>query len=95
MEINVDGLVFENLRALYSAISSTSSTIQLKATLGKLDLENAIELSKKISEYSQHLSTTIDDFREFFKPNKDKKNTTLDILQNSSNLHSKTTVKVD
>ena len=47
-------------------------TISLKADLDKLDTETAKDLSGKISTYVQHLSSTIDDFRNFFKPNKEK-----------------------
>ena len=76
------GMIAHQWRQPLAAISSVSATIQLKATLGKLEHAKAIELSCKISEYSQHLSATIDDFREFFKPNKEKRETTFhDIIQ--------------
>ena len=74
------GMIAHQWRQPLSAISSTSSAIKLKAILGKLEQTTAIELSTKISEYSQHLSTTIDDFREFFKPNKEKRKTSFDEL---------------
>ncbi|MEA2018908.1 MAG: nitrate- and nitrite sensing domain-containing protein [Campylobacterota bacterium] len=66
-------MIAHQWRQPLAAISSTSSGINLKAKLNKLDKDTAIELSSKISQYSQHLSTTIDDFRDFFKPNKEKK----------------------
>lgn len=69
------GMIAHQWRQPLAAISSSSSAINLKATLGKLDQKKAIELSMKISEYSRHLSATIDDFREFFKPNKEKRET--------------------
>ena len=65
-------MIAHQWRQPLAAISSTSSAINLKAKLNKLDSDTAIELSNKISNYSQHLSQTIDDFREFFKPNKEK-----------------------
>ena len=65
-------MIAHQWRQPLAAISSTSSAINLKAKLKKLDSDTAIELSDKISNYSQHLSQTIDDFREFFKPNKEK-----------------------
>ena len=71
-------MIAHQWRQPLAAISSTSGSITLKAKLNKLDKDTAIELSKKISEYSQHLSLTIDDFREFFKTNKEKKKTTYD-----------------
>jgi len=74
------GMIAHQWRQPLAAISSTSSAVKLKATLGKLDQTKAIELSENISEYSQHLSNTIDDFREFFKPNKEKREVTFDEL---------------
>jgi len=68
-------MIAHQWRQPLAAISSSSGAISLKARLNKLDKEKAIELSSKISNYSQHLSSTIDDFREFFKPNKQKTQT--------------------
>ncbi len=69
-------MIAHQWRQPLSAISSTSSAINLKAKLNKLDIETTIELSDRITKYSQHLSLTIDDFREFFRVNKLKKETT-------------------
>ncbi len=69
-------MIAHQWRQPLTAISATSQAIMLKATLNKLDKETAIELSKKISSFSQHLSSTIDDFREFFKTNKKKNKVT-------------------
>ena len=68
-------MIAHQWRQPLSAINSTSLAISLKTRLGKLDDKTTLELTKKISDYSQHLSSTIDDFREFFKPNKEKKTT--------------------
>ena len=76
-------MIAHQWRQPLAAISSTSAAINLKAKLGKLDKENAINLASKISGYSQHLSQTIDDFREFFKKNKEKRETTYTELINS------------
>jgi signal transduction histidine kinase len=65
-------MIAHQWRQPLSAISSTASAISLKAELNKLDNDKAIELSDKICNFSQHLSSTIDDFRNFFKSNKDK-----------------------
>ncbi len=73
-------MIAHQWRQPLAAISSTSIGINLKATLGTLNNESAIELSGKISSYAQHLSSTIDDFREFFKSNKEKRETTYDEL---------------
>ncbi len=69
-------MIAHQWRQPLAAISSTSGGIRLKATLNKLDKDTTIELSNKISEYAQHLSSTIDDFRDFFKTNKEKENIT-------------------
>ena len=66
-------MIAHQWRQPLAAIGSTSASITIKAKLNKLDKEIAIKLSSKISEYSQHLSSTIDDFRDFFKTNKEKK----------------------
>ena len=66
-------MIAHQWRQPLAAISSASGAITLKAKRDKLDNNLAIELSGKIAEYSQHLSSTIDDFREFFKTNKEKK----------------------
>jgi len=66
-------MIAHQWRQPLAAISSTSASLELKAKLNKLDNDIVIELSNNISQYSQHLSSTIDDFREFFKTNKEKK----------------------
>ncbi|MEA3490992.1 MAG: PAS domain-containing sensor histidine kinase [Campylobacterota bacterium] len=63
-------MIAHQWRQPLSAISATSATLSIKANLNTLDNETTIDLSNKISEYSQHLSMTIDDFRNFFKVNK-------------------------
>ncbi len=71
-------MIAHQWRQPLTAISATSGAINLKAQLNKLDKDTAIELSSKISDYSQHLSSTIDDFRDFFKSNKEKRETSYD-----------------
>ena len=77
------GMIAHQWRQPLTAISATSGAINMKAQLNKLNKETAIELSDKISSYAQHLSSTIDDFREFFKPNKEKKEITYNELVKS------------
>jgi len=69
-------MIAHQWRQPLSSISATSGAIGLKAIRDKLDNQQAFELSEKITEYAQHLSTTIDDFRDFFKSNKEKKEVT-------------------
>lgn len=76
-------MIAHQWRQPLAAISSASGAIHLKAKRDRLTKELAIELSSKISNYSQHLSSTINDFREFFKTNKEKKSTSLEEIINS------------
>ncbi|MCD6191236.1 MAG: PAS domain-containing protein [Sulfurimonas sp.] len=64
-------MIAHQWRQPLAAISSSSSALELKANLGKIDKETVLRNSQNISKYTQHLSTTIDDFRDFFKPNKE------------------------
>ena len=69
-------MIAHQWRQPLSAINSAAIAINFKAQLNKLDAQELIEMSDKISSFSQHLSATIDDFRDFFKPNKEKKQVT-------------------
>ncbi len=71
-------MISHQWRQPLAAISATSASIELKASLNKLDNETAEQKAHDISNFSQHLSRTIDDFRNFFKPNKEKSKITYD-----------------
>ncbi len=71
-------MIAHQWRQPLAAISATSASIELKASLNKLDNDTAQQKAHDISNFSQHLSRTIDDFRDFFKPNKEKRETTYD-----------------
>jgi C4-dicarboxylate-specific signal transduction histidine kinase len=68
-------MIAHQWRQPLSSISTLSQTINLKASMGKLDKENILRLSSSITDTAMHLSQTIDDFREFFKPRKEKRET--------------------
>ena len=76
-------MIAHQWRQPLTAISATSASLVLKSQFDTLDNETAEDLGKKISEYTQHLSSTIDDFRDFFKPNKECAKTTYKELVNS------------
>jgi len=76
-------MIAHQWRQPLATVSSTSVALQLKAQLHTLKDEDVMELSGNISNYVQHLSSTIDDFREFFKSNKEKKDVTYDELISS------------
>ena len=71
-------MIAHQWRQPLSAISSTGVSMLLKAKLNKLDKKLTMELAQNVIDYSQHLSNTIDDFREFFKQNKEKRETSCD-----------------
>ena len=73
-------MIAHQWRQPLAAISATSVSIELKASLNKLDNDTAKQKAQDISAFSQHLSKAIDDFRDFFRPNKKKTETTYDEL---------------
>ena len=76
-------MIAHQWRQPLSAIASAGALINLKAQLNKLDKETALETSKNIAEYTQHLSTTINDFRDFFKQDKEREATNFTYLVKS------------
>ncbi|MEA3227556.1 MAG: FIST N-terminal domain-containing protein, partial [Campylobacterota bacterium] len=76
-------MIAHQWRQPLSAISSTSASLELKAALNKLDNDIVNEHAKRISLYSQHLSETINDFRNFFKPVKEEVETNFTEIVNS------------
>ena len=76
-------MIAHQWRQPLAAISATSATIELKASFHRLTDDVAIEKAQTISRYSQQLSETIDDFRNFFKPNKEKAETSYDEIVRS------------
>ncbi len=78
-------MIAHQWRQPLTAISATTNNLLIRMILDdkieKKDLQKEINL---ISDYSQHLSMTIDDFRNFFKTDKNKTDTTLEnIIENS------------
>lgn len=78
-------MIAHQWRQPLTAISATTSNLLLKATLDeKITNDELKEELEFISEYSQHLSLTISDFRNFFKPDKVKTTITLEELLDKS-----------
>jgi len=65
-------MIAHQWRQPLSAISSTSSDLYMKVLLSNYDKEYFHEKLEKIDDLSQHLSQTIDDFRNFYKKDKEK-----------------------
>jgi len=77
-------MIAHQWRQPLAAISSASLAINFKAQRENLNNEIAINLSSKIIGYSKHLSSTIDDFRNFFKTNKEKQLTSFEEIINGA-----------
>ena len=65
-------MIAHQWRQPLSAISATSASLELKARLEKVDYETIISQTRNISKYSRYLSSTINDFSDFFKTTKKK-----------------------
>ena len=63
-----------------NVISTANSVIKNLLRRDKIDTEKVLKTTHSISKNIEYLSTTIDDFRDFFKPNKEKQNTNFDII---------------
>jgi len=72
-------MIAHQWRQPLTAISATTNNLSLKMMLNKKisDEDLAKELAL-INDYAQHLSSTIDDFRNFYKKDKSKKVVTLE-----------------
>ena len=78
-------MIAHQWRQPLNSISLTANNIRFKLMMNdeidKTFINKEIEL---ISNYSQHLSNTIDDFRNFFKENKEKVQTNIEVIVNES-----------
>ena len=82
-------MIAHQWRQPLNAISLTSSNLQFKCIMDDINKDLFENELKQIDQYSQHLSKTIDDFRNFFKEDKEKElisfskivNDTLEIVE--------------
>ena len=77
-------MIAHQWRQPLSSISATVSTLQIKLSLGTSNDQHLEQELNKISSYTQHLSKTIDDFRGFFKEEKNKHKITLEQVTEES-----------
>jgi signal transduction histidine kinase len=68
------GLIAHQWRQPLSAISATATGMQVKLELDSANKEYLLESLDHIEKYVLHLSETIDDFTNFFKPVKKREN---------------------
>ncbi len=69
-------MIAHQWRQPLAAIGAASAKIRIKAHLNRVDNDMTIKTSDKIESLVQHLSQTIDDFRNFFKSDKIKREIT-------------------
>lgn len=81
-------MIAHQWRQPLTAITATTNNLQIKALIDeKIDVQQLQEELELITNYSQHLSLTIDDFRNFFKPDKIKTESKLeDIIEKAINI---------
>lgn len=77
-------MIAHQWRQPLTSISATASSMEIKIALAKFDEEYFMESLQNIQNYSQHLSSTIDDFRNFFKNSKVINKTTFKQIINST-----------
>ena len=77
-------MIAHQWRQPLTAISATTSYMFGKLVVDEFDRDEFIDELQHIEDYSKHLSKTIDDFRNFFKPNKQKEYTTLEAIINTT-----------
>ena len=62
------------------AINAAISVIDFKVKNGEFNYEMSKNITSKIEKYIHHLSCTIDDFRDFFKPQKEMRVTNFEVI---------------
>jgi len=75
-------MIAHQWRQPLAAISSSVNTLKLKNMLGEYEKEYFNDRLDRIASYAQHLSGTINDFRDFLKTQKNKKKSSLDDIAN-------------
>lgn len=73
-------MIAHQWRQPLSAIGAIVNKIKMNTVLGKVHEDELSKEMDKISTKVQFLSNTVDDFRTFFKPNKEKESTTLEAI---------------
>ncbi|MBE0513446.1 MAG: HAMP domain-containing histidine kinase [Sulfurimonas sp.] len=77
-------MIAHQWRQPLSSISTISGTLSLDVMMENYDADFFQKELESIDELAQHLSSTIDDFRNFFKPNKELQNEDIKEIVESS-----------
>jgi len=75
-------MIAHQWRQPLNSISVTSNNLNFKIMMNDINKDEFTKEINLISNYSQHLSNTIDDFRDFFKSNKSKEKISLNKIAN-------------
>ena len=73
-------MIAHQWRQPLNAISAANSVIKRKSKMKVLNEAITENITSKIHTYIEYLSSTIDDFRDFFKPDKELKRTDFNII---------------
>ena len=73
-------MIAHQWRQPLATIGAITATLELENSLGVLDLQKLDEELNSINDQIKYLSHTINDFRNFFNPNKDKEKISLKTL---------------
>ncbi|NLK66299.1 MAG: PAS domain S-box protein [Campylobacteraceae bacterium] len=77
-------MIAHQWRQPLAAITATSSYLYTSIMMDEFNKASFLEEIFRIENYSKYLSQTIDEFREFFKPTKEKQLTSLEELSSMS-----------
>lgn len=77
-------MIAHQWRQPLASISAVLAKMKLRLHLEDIDKEQIEQSLDKINEYTQYLSTTINDFRNFFRPNKESTNVELEEIIHKS-----------
>jgi len=77
-------MIAHQWRQPLNAISAATTLMDQKIKTNKFDNDVAQMITSKIHTYVEHLSSTIDDFRNFFKPDKEKRFTDFQKIYNKA-----------
>lgn len=80
-------MIAHQWRQPLSSISTVTGNMLVLLELDSFEKEEFRDLLSSINDHAQYLSSTINDFRNFFKPNKEKQSVMLDdILEQTINI---------
>ena len=68
-------MIAHQWRQPLAAVAAVAGSMRIKARIGRFDDVTALEHAEKIEKLTHHMSETIDDFRNYYKPDQKKTET--------------------